>query len=518
MKSHSLVIHTLLLVTLSPGELTSRSQETAPVLKLETAADFLALHVSGIAPPGTSELEYRLAETGAVGDTRAWTAAPARAADDGAFRFDLPLKSSRWSEIQVRAMKSGVQLAKKEAHSKREVFAMLTPERIAELPEPARAAWTAYMQRSISRRDVEFDQLAAECRSLGVANASTAPANRAELENGSDTPSAWFATPKAQQIAGAIISYQTPTGGWSKAVDYSQGPRKPGTHWTAQTGEQWHYCGTFDNRTTTEQIKLLAGVFTATRIEDARLAMMRGIDYLLEAQFPNGGWPQNYPVESGYHEAITLNDNAMLHVLEVLLLIAEKQQPFAFVDDALQQRAQAAFDKGVDCLIKAQVKLHGRPAVWCAQHDPLTLEPVAARKKEPPSLSGAESAELLKFFMRKAPVRPSITAIIEPAVEWFDEHRITGLRKTKNDKRKTDYVADPESQEVYWARFYDVATARPLFAGSQDGVIYTSFHEMTEHNRVGYDYYTTKPAELIDKELARWKKRLAKTASKAKSK
>jgi PelA/Pel-15E family pectate lyase len=95
-------------------------------------------------------------------------------------------------------------------------------------------------------------------------------------------------------------------------------------------------------------------------------------------------------------------------------------------------------------------------------------------------------------------------------VRWLEAHKITDLRKTTNAEGKTDYVKDPASTDVLWARFYDVETAEPLFAGAQDGVIYHTFHEMAEHNKVAYDYFTTKPQDIVTKEMARWKKRLEK--------
>ena len=387
-------------------------------------------------------------------------------------------------------------------------FEMVTADRIAALPDPERQAWTGYMQRSNESFEKEYETLAAECRKLGLAHSNPAPSNRAMFAV-EDIAESSFASDETQKLAEVVMSYQTPTGGWSKAVNYAAGPRQPGMHWTGQTGKDgWHYCGTLDNRSTTEQIRFLAGVHAATKREDAKAATMRGLEWLFAAQLPNGGWPQNYPVESGYHEAITLNDDAMTHALEVLLDVAQGNAPFAFTDDAPRHRARAAFDKGIGCLAAAQVKLDGHPTVWCAQHDPITLVPVAARLKEPPSLSGAESANLLKFLMRKAPVDPAITAMIEPALNWLEAHRITGLRLFKNAEGKTDYVSDATSDEVYWARFYDIQTAKPMFAGAQDGILYSTFGELRAHNKVAYEYYTTHPREVIGKEVVRWQKRM----------
>jgi hypothetical protein len=65
---------------------------------------------------------------------------------------------------------------------------------------------------------------------------------------------------------------QTPSGAWSKAVDCSATQRLAAQHWTSQSGDGWHYCGTLDNRTTTSQLIYLAAFTEATSDSDARLA------------------------------------------------------------------------------------------------------------------------------------------------------------------------------------------------------------------------------------------------------
>src|SRR5688572_32751332 len=43
-----------------------------------------------------------------------------------------------------------------------------------------------------------------------------------------------FASDEAKQLADAVLSYQTSTGGWSKHIGYGKGPRQPGMQWTSQ--------------------------------------------------------------------------------------------------------------------------------------------------------------------------------------------------------------------------------------------------------------------------------------------
>jgi PelA/Pel-15E family pectate lyase len=489
---------------------TAHAQDSRPAIPLKTHADFLAVHLTGKAPSGTTRLEYRLAESGAVADDGGWLALEVSLGSDGAFAAKVPLRTARWSELQVRAVKGDQVLARRKTHGERRTYEMLTAERIGQLAERERKAWVTYLQQSDERFEKEYDMLVAECRKLGLAQPKPAPSNRAEFEIDSDQPESWFASDEARKMADAVISFQTPSGGWSKAIDYSAGPRAPGMQWTHNAENMWHYCGTLDNRTTTEQIQFLASVFSATKREDAKASALRGIEWLLTAQYPNGGWPQNYPVEPGYHEAITINDGAMQHAMEVLLAVSQGEAPFIWVDGTTRQRAGAAFDRAIACLLACQVKVDGKPSVWCAQHDPLSLAPAGARLKEPPSLSGGESADLLKFLMRQGPTTPEMVSAIESGVAWLAAHRLTGLRKTKNEAGKTDYVSDPTSTETYWARFYDIQTSKPMFAGAQDGVMYSTFSEMAARNKVSYDYFTTRPRDLIEKEMERWRKRLAK--------
>ena len=332
---------------------------------------------------------------------------------------------------------------------------LLTPGRIAALPESERGAWTAYLERSRERALAEREILAEECRAAGKEASQPAPNRSSEFEIDSDTPVEWFDRPENLHLATAMISYQTPTGGWSKAVDYEKGPRATGTHWTSQKGEGWHYCGTIDNRTTTEQNPV-------SRRSPHGHGRCRG-----EGCGSEGNrLPPRGPVS--------------------------------------ERRLAAGISRG------KRLPRGGHPTVWCAQHDPLDSAPVKARAKEPPSLSGGESAEMVKFLMRRGPVTPELTAAIESAVKWFEGNRLTGLRKTKNEAGKTDYVPDPDSEEVYWARFYDLESGKPIFPGADDGISYPTHTEMAAKNKVAYDFMSTRPRDLLAKELPRWKKRLEK--------
>ncbi|MCB1094966.1 MAG: pectate lyase [Verrucomicrobiae bacterium] len=391
----------------------------------------------------------------------------------------------------------------------------VTPERIARLlPVDERKPWLAYLEKSHAKALSERRVLAEELVTLGMKTSDEAPSGGSPPRIPSKRNAAeWLADPTTVALADSVLSYQTPSGGWSKAVKYSEGTRPQGTHWTTQSGAGWHYCGTLDNRATSTEILFLSAMHKSSGRVDFKEGALRGIRWVLDAQYPNGGWPQVYPLESGYHEHITFNDGAMLHALELMQEVATGGESFDWVGEVLRQECRESYEAGMRCLIQAQVNVGGAATVWCAQHDPLTLAPAAARLKEPASLSGGESADILRFLMREGPVEPPVTAAIEAAMRWFEANRITDLRQAQTAKGKTTYLKDPASTEVYWARFYHPTTFKPMFAGSDDGIVYDSFADMAAYNKVAYSFVTTRPGSVMnEKEIARWKKRLATAA------
>ena len=96
---------------------------------------------------------------------------------------------------------------------------------------------------------------------------------------------------------------------------------------------------------------------------------------MLAAQFPNGGWPQVWPLEGGYHDAITYNDDAIGDITSLLTQVASGQGSFAFVTPALRNKAADAERRAIDCVLATQVRIDGRLTAWAQQYDPVTLQP-----------------------------------------------------------------------------------------------------------------------------------------------
>jgi PelA/Pel-15E family pectate lyase len=284
-------------------------------------------------------------------------------------------------------------------------------------------------------------------------------------------PDAWYAGQDARAIADNVVRYQRESGGWPKDIDMATVP--------AATPPD-RPDATLDNDATTTQIRFLARIPG----ENYRAAALRGIDYVLAAQYPNGGWPQFYPLRTDYSRYITFNDGAMVNALVLLEDVAQSKPPFAFVDAERRRRAAQAVTRAIPVLLKTQIFINGALTAWGGQHDEVTFEPRAARTFEPVALASAESVGVVRFLMRQ-PKTPEIIRAVEAAVAWFKATQLSDGR---------------------WARFYEIGTNRPIFAG-RDGIVRYSVDEIEQERRDGYTWHGTWPRELVERQYPAWKAR-----------
>ena len=315
----------------------------------------------------------------------------------------------------------------------------------------------------------------------------------------------WYGSPEARALADSVILHQSPNGGWPKNTDLGI---PPSAESRASEGADVT-ASTIDNNGTTMPMQFLALVVHATGEARYRASFLRGVDYLLAAQYPNGGWPQFFPLREGYYSRITFNDNAMVNVLTLLRDAAAGNAPYTFVDETRRTQAGAAVSRGIDVILKTQVKQNGMLTVWCAQHDEKTLAPAWARAYEPPSLSGSESVGIVRFLMDIERPTPEIVAAIEGAAAWLKSVAVRGLRFesfTGADGQRDRRVVPDRSAGLLWARFYELGTDRPIFLG-RDSVVRYALDEIERERRSGYAYYGQWAASLLDVDFPRWRER-----------
>ena len=388
----------------------------------------------------------------------------------------------------------------------------LTAERIASLPTDQQAPWKAYLERSIAQMKADQAALLAEVKAAGLTEILSPSHGHGGGLPRNEKPK-WYGQPEALRIADIVVSFQTPGGGWSKNLSMTDHARRPGEHFAADNSNKivssadndappasgWSYVSTFDNNATITQIRFLAKVVSAlgeSKAEKYKAACLRGVEFALAAQYPNGGWPQVWPLQGGYHDAITLNDSAMTNIIELLQDVGSGEEGFSFVSKELRARARASEAKALACIAACQIRVDGQRTVWCQQHDMLTLQPASARNYEMPSQCTSESAALLQFIMRLKNPTPELVEAVHAAVAWFGKVEIKDV-SFRHDGNEGRHLVSSPGAEPLWARYYEIGTNRPIF-GDRDKTIHDNFDEISKERRNGYSWFNDSGRRILE--------------------
>lgn len=273
-----------------------------------------------------------------------------------------------------------------------------------------------------------------------------------------------------------VLVSQLDCGGWGKNADKSKPfTEKKRAKYLADKAKS--QSATIDNNASTTEIRWLFAYYAQTKDSAALAAAEKGLKWLLDAQMENGGWPQYPGRTKGYWIEITFNDNAMRNVLQLVRDASLGQDDFAVLPSETRARAREAFKKGLDCVLKCQIRVDGKPTVWCQQHDRTTLKPVAGRKYELASFCSQESAEMVLFLMTLDDPSPEVKEAIAGAVEWFKKTRLEDGR---------------------WARFYDLEECKPFFC-DRSGVPKRDVKEIDPKRQKGYSWFNKKGEQVLKK-------------------
>jgi PelA/Pel-15E family pectate lyase len=302
-------------------------------------------------------------------------------------------------------------------------------------------------------------------------------------------PDAWFASPEARRIGENILSWQDrASGGWPLMNTTAE----PNIGDPAAIGPWGTRAALI--KATVNEMRFLARLNRAAPDVRYVTAVDRGLGYILGAQYPTGGWPHSWPVlVNDYDRHATFNDDEMVDLMTLLREVG-RDPVFTALPAQRRAAARAAFELGIDFILKSQIRVDGRLTAWCAQHDAVTYAPRPARAFEPASISGGESAGVLMLLMSLDAPSPEVVAAIEGGVAWYRASALTGLRVELADG---DRVVRPDaSAPPIWARFYEIETNRPIFAG-RDGVIRYALAEIEQERRAGYGWYVTAGNEVL---------------------
>ncbi len=365
-------------------------------------------------------------------------------------------------------------------------------------PVSGMAAYRAQSER-LYRRDQAV--LAAEIEASGLEEALEAPHTKRfgfDVKAATRDP-AFIASEAGRRLVDIVLSFQTPSGGWSKRTDMGAEPRKPGQAF----GTEKNYVPTFDNSATSVQFWVMVNACNAIGEKPYCDSAERALKLILAAQYPNGGWPQTFPLRGDYHDDITFNDDAIANLLKIVGAAAHEEPSLSFISEAVRTQSRDSLARALQMLADTQVVVNGRPTIWGAQHDAETLAPTSARAFEPVALATSESADILLFLMSLDNPPPVVVGMIDSATQWFAERQIDGYSYRRVEHEYKELIAE-EGADPIWARFYDIEADKPVF-GDRNGAVYFDIEKVSKERRAGYGWYTEQPYKVM-KRYAKWQK------------
>jgi PelA/Pel-15E family pectate lyase len=252
----------------------------------------------------------------------------------------------------------------------------------------------------------------------------------------------------AEKTAGVLVYGQRPEGGWHYFIDFDP----PGIleYYEKVASRCWgweefyHYSdnSTFDDDVHAGATRFLISLYLATLDPRYRVPVDRALQFVLVSQFPNGAWPQRYPLCDDYSSYYTFNDGVTTGNIHLLLEAHEK-----LGDSRLRDAAR----HGMKFVVESQ--LEPPQAGWALQYDK-GMRPAKARNYEPAAVSVGQTLECireLESFYKITGDRDFLRGIPD-AVRWLE-------RSILNDGRGAVY----EGKVYTHATFYEPGTNRAIY-------------------------------------------------------
>ena len=273
----------------------------------------------------------------------------------------------------------------------------------------------------------------------------------------------------AEKAAAAIIWGQSNEGGWNYMVDFAGDNSLK--KWYATAGKNgWrleefqHYYGndTYDDDVTSDAARFLLRLYLEKLDPKYRPALDKAINFILKSQYPNGGWPQRYPLKYDFKKAghpdytsfYTFNDDV---IWENVLFLIQCYQTLG------EQRLLGPISEGMNFYLISQ----GKNGAWGQQYN-MKMEVAGARTYEPsaylPRTTFGNALILLKFYQYTGDRK--YLAHIPDAIKWLEKVKLPG------NMNQNGLYTHP--------LFVNIATDKPIFVHRKgSNVIYGSYYTDT---------------------------------------
>lgn len=272
----------------------------------------------------------------------------------------------------------------------------------------------------------------------------------------------------AHDTALALVRGQLRSGGWDYRIEFDPDQRRRYAYRVEEPNPEGRNVTTLDDNNTQSALRFLIAVDQVLDPPDVRIreAAEYALTALLQAQYPNGAWPQrysrfpdadahpakaaDYPAnwprqwpDADYRGYYTFNDNTLADMIETMLAAADAYD---------EPKYRAAAERAGGFILMAQMP-EPQPA-WAQQYD-ADMHPAWARKFEPPAITGGESQRVLRTLLLL--------------------YRQTGDRAYLAPvPRAIEYLRRSQLPDGRLARFYELRTNRPLY--------FTKQYELTYHS------------------------------------
>ena len=231
---------------------------------------------------------------------------------------------------------------------------------------------------------------------------------------------------------------------------------------------------TFDDNSTQSATRFLMAL--DKHVDDPVLdaAILRALNVYLRAQYRtgkwDGAWAQRYPIHVDKKRQKAKREKAKKKRKTGYIGLAYSHLP-TFNDGTMRDciRAMcgawrqygkaeylASVKRALEFILRSQ--LPDPQAAWAQQYDE-DLKPAWARRMEPSSVTGAESAGV-------------VTVLLDMYVEFGDERYLKSAGRAV-DWYKRSKIGVGKRGRPRWARFYEIGTNKPLYLTRTYELVYT---------------------------------------------
>lgn len=292
----------------------------------------------------------------------------------------------------------------------------------------------------------------------------------------------------ACKVADALIWGQLECGGWNYVFDFAGEASLRDWYSTVGYGgwrleEFRHYYGnaTFDDSCTTTCAKFLLRMYVEKYDAKFRPALDKAVSFVLESQYPVGGWPQRYPLmynhpfmgKADYSSFITLNDDVIPEATDFLLQCYQSLGRPGLKEPIL---------RAMYLIITLQ---QGAPyAGWSDQYTVDDLKPAHARSYEPRSVNTGTTVAMIRQLMEYYRLTGDTRFLsgIPAALDFLDSERLPDSEVAKWE-RKTQ---NPDAFLV--PRFVDPDSGKPLYVHRKGSNTYNGqyYTDQNISNTIGH--------------------------------